>query len=255
MAGTPRPRDDGRLLRLPHRRRLPLRAPPGYRGVRVLRQLPRGAAERGHRADLHLRRLPRRGRPRAGAVRHHRGWKDSADRDVAGRLVRGARRDPRERDGPRRARGLREARRATAQVKGVAERYRRVALGFSHRVDGVTGDGWDRPSPCAGWAARDIVTHLAEWVPAFFRDAGGPVLPQPAGELAPAEAWHRLDAALQAHVDDAGAAAQVIDHPTLGRHRFDDAVGQFVAGDLLIHTWDLARAAGLDEALDPELVH
>jgi len=140
-------------------------------------------------------------------------------------------------------------------VNGVAERYRRVALGFSHRVDGVTGDGWDRPSPCAGWAARDIVTHLAEWVPAFFRDAGGPVLPQPAGELAPAEAWHRLDAALQAHVDDAGAAAQVIDHPTLGRHRFDDAVGQFVAGDLLIHTWDLARAAGLDEALDPELVH
>ena len=27
-----------------------------------------------------------------------------------------------------------------------------------------------------------------------------------------------------------------------------------VLGDVLIHTWDLARAAGLDEQLDPQIV-
>ena len=136
-----------------------------------------------------------------------------------------------------------------------AERYRRAAAGFTRRVDAVTGTEWDRPSPCAGWVARDIVAHLTEWVPAFFRDAGGPPLPGPDEGVAPAQAWHDLDSALQAALDDPGMAAQVVRHPRAGEHRFDDAVGQFVLGDVLIHTWDLARAAGLDETLDPELVH
>jgi uncharacterized protein (TIGR03086 family) len=139
-------------------------------------------------------------------------------------------------------------------VSAAAERYRRAALGFTERVDAVSGDGWDRPSPCAGWVARDVVTHLVEWVPAFFRDAGGPTLPSATG-AEPAEAWRRLDAAIREALDDPEAATQVVNHPRVGRHRFDDAIGQFVAGDVLIHSWDLAQAAGLDETLDPQLVH
>ena len=137
----------------------------------------------------------------------------------------------------------------------VATRYRRVALGFTERVDAMTADRWDRPSPCAGWVARDVVRHLVEWVPAFFADAGGPRLPALTANLAPARAWHRLDAAIQVHLDDPVVATKVVHHPYAGQHRFDDAVGQFVVGDLLIHTWDLARATGLDETLDTELVH
>jgi len=138
---------------------------------------------------------------------------------------------------------------------GVIARYRRAARGFTQRVDAVTGEGWDRPAPCAGWVARDVVSHLVEWVPAFFREAGGPTLPEPAEGVAPAEAWHRLDDAIQALLDTPEVAAMLVEHPRAGRHRFDDAVGQFVTGDVLIHTWDLARACGLDETLDPELVH
>jgi uncharacterized protein (TIGR03086 family) len=29
----------------------------------------------------------------------------------------------------------------------------------------------------------------------------------------------------------------------------------FCTGDVLVHTWDLARATGLDERLDPDEVH
>ena len=136
-----------------------------------------------------------------------------------------------------------------------SDRYRRVARGFTERVDAVRGDGWDRPTPCAGWVARDVIVHLAEWVPAFFRDASGPTLPERADGLDPAEDWHRLDAAIQTALDDPEVAAQVVSHPLAGQHRFEDAVGQFVLGDVFIHTWDLARACGLDERLDPELVH
>ena len=35
----------------------------------------------------------------------------------------------------------------------------------------------------------------------------------------------------------------------------EDAVATFFLGDVLIHTWDLARATGLDEHLDPDVVH
>lgn len=41
----------------------------------------------------------------------------------------------------------------------------------------------------------------------------------------------------------------------LGRVTFEQAIDMFVIPDPVIHTWDLARAAGLDETLDPREVH
>ncbi len=40
-----------------------------------------------------------------------------------------------------------------------------------------------------------------------------------------------------------------------GTHRVDDAVATFFLGDVVVHTWDLARATGLDETLDADVVH
>lgn len=136
-----------------------------------------------------------------------------------------------------------------------AERYSRAAAGFALRVDAITDEGWHRPSPCAGWSAGDVVAHIVEWVPTFFRDANGPELPKRPPTAGPAEAWRSLDAAIRAGLESPAAAARVVHHPMAGEHRFDAAVGQFVLGDLLIHTWDLARATGQEETLDPELVH
>ncbi len=55
-------------------------------------------------------------------------------------------------------------------------------------------------------------------------------------------------------LDDPAASAERIDHPRAGEHRLDDAIATFVLGDVLVHTWDLARAAGLDETLDADEV-
>jgi hypothetical protein len=35
-----------------------------------------------------------------------------------------------------------------------------------------------------------------------------------------------------------------------GDHPLDQAIDRFVLGDVLVHTWDLARATGQDETLD-----
>jgi len=34
----------------------------------------------------------------------------------------------------------------------------------------------------------------------------------------------------------------------------ESAIDHLMVGDIVIHTWDLARATGLDETMDPDLV-
>jgi uncharacterized protein (TIGR03086 family) len=138
----------------------------------------------------------------------------------------------------------------------IADRYRRVAAGFTERVHAVPDDAWSNPAPCDGWVTRDIVRHLVEWVPAFIADAGGPHIPAGASvDDDPVGAWDRFDRAVQSLLADPDQSATVLHHPHVGEHRLDDAINTFVLGDVLVHTWDLARAAGLDESLDHELVH
>ena len=47
----------------------------------------------------------------------------------------------------------------------IADRYQRVAGGFTERVNAVSGPAWELPAPCDGWVARDVVRHLVEWIP------------------------------------------------------------------------------------------
>ena len=136
-----------------------------------------------------------------------------------------------------------------------SERYRKVAAGFTRRVQAVPAGAWGLPAPCEGWVARDVVGHLVEWLPAFFLtgvwDLG--VGPLPSADDDPVAAWAALDAAMQAALDDPAIAASERDTP-MGRMSFEAAVGMIATTDVLIHTWDLARATGLDEALDPDEV-
>src|SRR5688572_24282050 len=125
----------------------------------------------------------------------------------------------------------------------IADRYRRIAGAFSERVQQVPDDAWERPAPCEGWVARDVVRHLVEWVPAFFESADGPVIPTgPSVDDDPAAAWAAMSDGIQSLLDDADASATQISHPMAGTHRFDEAIETFVTNDVLVHTWDLARA-------------
>ena len=137
----------------------------------------------------------------------------------------------------------------------ISERYRRVAAQFTQRVEAVPDGGWDNPSPCEGWVARDVVGHLVEWLPAFFFGSWG--LDQPSGPPVaddPAGAWRAVDRAIQAALDDPEVAGRERD-TRMGRSTFGQTIDQICTPDVLIHTWDLARATGQDETLDPDEVH
>ncbi len=133
----------------------------------------------------------------------------------------------------------------------IADRYRTVADGFTRRTNAVPVDSWDAPAPCDGWLARDIVGHLVGWIPPFLHDGAGVELPVgPSISTDPAGAWSTMNGAIQALLDDPQQAGGTFNHPQAGEHRLDDAIGMFILSDVLIHTWDLARATGLDETLE-----
>lgn len=140
-------------------------------------------------------------------------------------------------------------------MESPSERYRKVAAAFTQRVSEVPAAAWDNPAPCEGWVARDVVRHLVEWMPGLFLGGAGlPLPPIPPVDDDPAGAWDALDRALQGALDDPAIAATEFDSQA-GRHTVESAIGMLGVPDILIHTWDLARATGLDESLDPDEVH
>lgn len=133
-------------------------------------------------------------------------------------------------------------------------RYATAAEGFARVLEGVPADRWDSPTPCPGWDARELVRHVF--------DVGRRVLgsvdleqPEPTGsdgaELA-AE-FRALAAAVLAAADDPEVAGRTGDSP-IGSFAFKQVVASVLTHDVLVHTWDLARATGQPEALDPDLV-
>jgi uncharacterized protein (TIGR03086 family) len=136
----------------------------------------------------------------------------------------------------------------------IATRFDKVAEGFTARVEAVPDDAWDRPAPCEGWVARDVVRHLVEWLPGpgfllgtFDVDTG----PIPSVETDPAAAWAVVRDAIKRALADPATATRVEDCGPPGRLSLEAAIDMTCTPDVLIHTWDLARATGLDEQLDP----
>lgn len=141
-----------------------------------------------------------------------------------------------------------------AHADSPAERFRRVAGRFSDLAAEVADEDWERPAPCDGWVARDVVRHMVEWMPGFASSQMGlDVTPGPSVDTDPVGAWTRLADQVQAWLDDPEIAATEVDLAHIGRRSIEGAIDMVVLGDVFIHTWDLARATGLDETLDPLL--
>jgi uncharacterized protein (TIGR03086 family) len=134
-------------------------------------------------------------------------------------------------------------------VHAAARRHRLVAERFGCAVVGVVPGEWEAPTPVAGWTARDVVDHLLEWSRAFLASGAGIELPAgPSVTIDPAGAWTAHAAAVQSLVDEPGD--RVLSNPHTGDVPLAEAIDRFYTSDVLMHTWDLARATGQDERLD-----
>jgi uncharacterized protein (TIGR03086 family) len=130
-----------------------------------------------------------------------------------------------------------------------AERHRQVAASFTEKARGT--QSWDAPSPVEGWTARDIVGHLTQWLPSFLAAGAGIELARGAGHD-PVVLWTVHAEAVQALLDDPASSRRMLTNPHIGELPLDLAIDRFYTADVFMHTWDLARATGQDDQLDPQ---
>lgn len=130
--------------------------------------------------------------------------------------------------------------------------HRDVAGRFTELVRGATD--WDAPAPVESWTARDVVRHLVDWFGGFLESGSDLRLPAgPSVEQDPVGAWTTRAQALQAILDDPEVAERDFTNPHTGTMPVGEAVSRFYTADVFMHSWDLARATGQDETLDPDL--
>ena len=138
-----------------------------------------------------------------------------------------------------------------AAVAEIAQRYRRRADVFDATVAAVGTDDWGRPSPCAEWDARDVVRHVVDMHHVMLRPYGREAAAGPGVDDDPLAAFRAARSEVEAILDDRELATRRTESPA-GTMAGADMVDQVASADLVIHRWDLARATGQDDAIDPE---
>ncbi|HLJ08882.1 MAG TPA: TIGR03086 family metal-binding protein [Acidimicrobiia bacterium] len=136
-------------------------------------------------------------------------------------------------------------------MSDVLDRYRMLADDFGARVNAVPGDAWDNPSPCTEWTARDIVAHLTNNARRVSALANGEEAPPPVAADDPVAAWAESRAMIEAVLADPDRSGASLPGP-MGPMPAETLIGRFMCTDILVHTWDLARATGLDETINAE---
>ncbi len=124
-------------------------------------------------------------------------------------------------------------------------------------IRNITPEQYAAPTPCEEWDVRELVNHLVfgNWM--FARAASGERvrvddddLPDMVGDD-PATAFRDSADAVVAAWRTPGATEEVCQLPFADLP--GDAAMRIHFKDVVVHTWDLARATGQDEDLDPEL--
>jgi uncharacterized protein (TIGR03086 family) len=85
----------------------------------------------------------------------------------------------------------------------------------------------------------------------FLGFVGREVPRDPSVDDDPAAAWHHLRNAVQGLLDDPATERCALTNPHIGQMPLPLAISRFFTGDVFLHSWDLARATGQDDTLDP----
>lgn len=141
----------------------------------------------------------------------------------------------------------------------IDELLRRSVVTFDRLVHEIEPAQWGDQTPCTEWDVRALVNHVTNedlWGEALF---GGRTIAEVGdafdGDVLgddPVGGWERASAGVLARIAEPGTMDRLVDlsrGPTPGR---DYAVELFA--DHVMHSWDLAKAIGTADALDPAIV-
>jgi uncharacterized protein (TIGR03086 family) len=136
----------------------------------------------------------------------------------------------------------------------IADRHLGVCRTFADQVK-VVGEHWHSQSPCREWDARGVLEHVIGFHDVLLLRPLGAKPQRPKDD--PVGRWTVTLKALDGLFRRPGLFDGVVDVPPVGNNpptQVDAArLVPLLSLDVLIHTWDLARAAGHEVALDPQL--
>jgi uncharacterized protein (TIGR03086 family) len=133
----------------------------------------------------------------------------------------------------------------------ISERYGRLADAFADKVAAVPPDRWSAPTPCENWTARDLVGHVVATQGMFLGFVGRSLGEIPSVDDDPLGAWNGARAVVLADLQDPARATAEFEG-FMGKMTFEGGVDRFLAFDLVVHGWDLSRAAGLDDRIQSD---
>ena len=129
----------------------------------------------------------------------------------------------------------------------IIDRYTTLVNAFDARVQAAPADSWSNPAPCDNWTGADVVTHVATGMNGLVAALTGG---EPAAVDAdnPVGTWNTARTSTLEAISSADLSATVAG--PFGPMPAEQVIGRFLSTDMLVHTWDLARSVGGDEALD-----
>ncbi len=140
------------------------------------------------------------------------------------------------------------------EANEIADRHRLVCKAFGAEV-GAVGVQWRVRSPCSEWDARGVLEHVIGFHDVLLLRPLGAKPQRPKDD--PVGRWAATLTALDQLLSRPGLFDGVVDVPAVGNRpssQIDAArLIPSLTLDVLIHTWDLGRAAGHEVTLDPHL--
>ena len=135
---------------------------------------------------------------------------------------------------------------------GLGERHLAVCQRFGESVRAANGK-WNRRSPCEAWDARGVLEHVIGFHDVLLLRPLGLKPDRPRND--PQIRWELTYGQLEkAFEPERRLFERVVDIPELQGNpatRLDArAMMPNLTRDVLVHTWDLARAVGADDRLD-----
>lgn len=137
--------------------------------------------------------------------------------------------------------------------------YRTGLQEFDKRVHAIAEGQWNSSTPCTEWTVRDLVNHVVgenRWVALLMAgkaiaDVGNALDGDLLGDD-PKRAWDEAREEALSSVEQPDALGRTV-HLSYGDTPAETYITE-VAVDHAVHAWDLARAIGIDEQIDLDLV-
>jgi uncharacterized protein (TIGR03086 family) len=137
-------------------------------------------------------------------------------------------------------------------------KYTTAVFAFDHVIKSAKPTVYTRKAPCTGWTGKDVYEHALGNLSMIKAYAQTGKAPKRAPKLGadPLGAWIKLRDEVLAALDRPAVLDANASQPfgaDFGDMPVDQLVG-FMAAELAVHVWDMARTAKVDERLEPSLV-